>query len=65
MIFKTCRRLKTPQFPQGNVPLHRKPPKADNLLKTKGKFSGFCLPKAENMLKISQLANCKVVESEL
>jgi hypothetical protein len=33
----------------------RKSPKADNLLKTKGNFSAFSLPKAENILKINHL----------
>ncbi len=34
--------------------------KAEKLLKTKGRERRFFSPKAENMLKIRQLANCKI-----
>ena len=44
-----------PQIPPKNMvtmcPKVLKAPKAENLLKTKGKFSIFSLPKAENILK--------------
>ena len=50
-----CRRFHPPQFPAHNLPVCRESPKAENLLKTKGKFLHFSLPKAENILKISQL----------
>jgi hypothetical protein len=33
----------------------RKAPKAENILKTKGKKQQFYHPKAENLLKINQL----------
>ncbi len=58
-----CRCLNTLQFPQAIAsvgPKFSDSPKADNLLKTKRNFSDFCLPKAENILKLKQLANCKV-----
>ncbi len=38
----------------------RKSPKADNLLKTKGNFSAFSLPKAENILKINHLPETQI-----
>jgi hypothetical protein len=50
-----CRCLNPPQFPNSISPFFRESPKADNLLKTKGNFSAFSLPKAENILKISHL----------
>jgi hypothetical protein len=50
-----CRRLKTPHFCAHVLPIGRESPKAENLLITKGKVLGFCLPKAENILKTSQL----------
>jgi hypothetical protein len=50
-----CRCLNTPQFPNAIPPICRQSPKPDKLLKTKGNLSDFCLPKAENMLKISHL----------
>ncbi len=64
-----CPGPNTPQFPPAIAATGRKfvkfakSPKADNLLITKGKLLGFSLPKAENILKISQLPNCKVSDS--
>ena len=49
------RRFNTPQFPADILPVGRESPKAENLLITKGKVLHFSLPKAENILKISQL----------
>jgi hypothetical protein len=43
------------QFPSDILPVSRKSPKPDNLLITKRKILDFCLPKAENILKIRQL----------
>ncbi len=48
--------LAPPQFSaEVFLSVFRKSAKADKVLKTKGKISGFSLPKAENMLKTSQL----------
>ena len=60
----TGRRFHPPQFPGDILPLGRESPKAEKLLKTKGKVLHFSLPKAENILKISQLANCKMLDSK-
>jgi hypothetical protein len=50
------RRFHPPQFPADILSVGRESPKAENLLITKGKLLRFSLPKAENILKISQLA---------
>ncbi len=54
------RRFQSPQFPGDILPVGGASPKAENLLITKGKVLHFSLPKAENILKTSQLANCKM-----
>ncbi len=54
------RRFNPAQFPGDILPLGGESPKAENLLITKGKFLRFSLPKAENILKTNQLANCKM-----
>ncbi len=56
------RRFNTPHFSARILPVGRKSPKAENLLITKGKVLGFSLPKAENILKISRLSNCKIMD---
>jgi hypothetical protein len=56
------RRFNPPQLPADILSVRRASPKAENLLITKGKVSGFSLPKAENMLKTSQLPNCKMID---
>jgi hypothetical protein len=55
-----CRRLNTLQFRTDILSVWRESPKAENLLITKGKVLAFSLPKAENVLKISQLAKMMV-----
>jgi hypothetical protein len=50
-----CRRLNTPHFFAHILSLGRESPKAENLPITKGKLLHFSLPKAENILKTSQL----------
>jgi hypothetical protein len=50
-----CPSRNTPQLSDDLLPAEQKLHKADNLLKTNGILSGFSLPKAENMLKTSQL----------
>ena len=54
------RRFHTPQFPADILSIGGESPKAEKLLITKGKVLDFSLPKAENMLKISQLAKMDV-----
>jgi hypothetical protein len=58
------RRFNPLQFPGDILPLGGESPKAENLLITKGKFLHFSLPKAENVLKTSQLSNCKLLNSK-
>jgi hypothetical protein len=55
-----CRRFNPPSFRADILLNFPKSPKADNLLITKGNFLHFSLSKAENMLKTSNLANCKI-----
>jgi hypothetical protein len=43
------------QFPDDKLPVFRKSAKAEKLLITKGNFLDFSIPKAENILKTSQL----------
>ena len=57
-----CRRLNTLQFRTDILSVWRESPKAENLLITKGKVLAFSLPKAENVLKISRLSNCKIMD---
>ncbi len=57
------RRFNPPQFPGEILPVGGEAPKAENLLITKGNFLQFSLPKAENILKTSQLSNCKMLDS--
>ncbi len=47
--------LNTSHFSGRILPVGHESPKAENLLITKGKLLHFPLPKAENILKISQL----------
>ncbi len=49
------RRFHPPLFIADILPVGGQSPKAENLLITKGKVLHFSLPKAENILKTSQL----------
>jgi hypothetical protein len=54
------RRFHAPQFPADILSIGGESPKAEKLLITEGKILGFSLPKAENLLKISQLNKCEI-----
>ena len=58
------RNFTAPQFLADILSIGGESPKAENLLITMGRVSAFSLPKAENILKKSQLANCKILDSQ-